>query len=277
MLDDIDLSEPSSALEALCDSPSSTSSVSDISSASSTNSSTSSTASELVERLFNWWDLHLQAIEEETQLARVLQHLPPAPRALQIQLLDHHRVHRPDLFRKAVRVHPFTFDRLVERIENHPVFHNNSNNPQLPPATQLAIFLNRAGHYGNRSGSHDIADWVGMSTGTVENCTKRVMVAILQLHDEVFGPPSREDSDRSKAYVASVTCPAWSCGKLTGDGTLFPLYERPAIHGEAWKDRKSNYSINAQVCPRKTVTHTFTQFLVSLLAYPTTLPLSTTQ
>jgi hypothetical protein len=62
------------------------------------------------------------------------------------------------LFRKAVRVNPSTFDKLVEWIEDHPVFHNNSNCPQLTPATQLAIFLNHAGHYGNRAGPDHLAD-----------------------------------------------------------------------------------------------------------------------
>jgi hypothetical protein len=233
-------------------SPSPNSSVSDVSSlassSSQSNTSSSTTGSELIDRLFNHWDQHLQATAEEIQLTRVLQHLPPVPRAPQIQLLDDHRVHRPHLFRKAVRVNPSTFDKLVGLIEDHPVFHNNSNYPQLAPATQLAIFLNRAGHYGNRAGPDDLADWVGKSTGTIENCTNRVMVAILDHHDKVFGPPTEEDVEEAKAYVEYATeCPEWRDGILTGDGTMFPLYQRPGLHGDAWFDRKSNYSINAQV------------------------------
>jgi hypothetical protein len=67
-------------------------------------------------------------------------------------------------------------------------------------------------------------------------------------NDEVFGPPTEADVEEAKAYVESVTeCPEWRGGILTGDGTMFPLYQRPGLHGDAWFDRKSNYSINAQV------------------------------
>jgi len=52
---------------------------------------------------------------------------------------------------------------------------------------------------------------------------------------------------RSSQWVKSAICPGWSGGTLTGDGTTFPLFERPAWHGEAWLDRKSRYSMNAQV------------------------------
>jgi hypothetical protein len=33
------------------------------------------------------------------------------------------------------------------------------------------------------------------------------------------------------------------------DGTLIPLFEKPGHHGEVYFDRKSNYSLNVQVCP----------------------------
>ena len=36
---------------------------------------------------------------------------------------------------------PQTFDKLVAKIENNPMFFNNLNNPQLPVEQQLAIAL----------------------------------------------------------------------------------------------------------------------------------------
>ena len=212
---------------------------------SDSSDSSGSTSSASIIELLDQWDQRLQAIAEQIRVTRVLQPRPPVPRLPQIQLLDHHRVHHPHLFRKAVRVDPCTFDKLVELIQDHAVFSRS----QPRPAIQLAIFLHRAGHYGNRSGLDDVADWAGVSTGAVVNCTNRVMVAILHLHDSVIGPPSDDDSERAKAYVASVTCPEWAGGKLTGDGTLFPLFERPGFHGDTWLDRKFRYSINAQVFP----------------------------
>jgi hypothetical protein len=161
--------------------------------------------------------------------------------------LDKYRISHPHLFWRQVRVQPVTFDYLVGLIENHFIFHNNSNHPQIPVSTQLAIFLNRAGHYGNRAGPQDIAEWAGVSTGTVHNSTRRVMTALLSLHDEVFQPLDEEESRRAGQYVEERTCPSWKGGKLTGDGTTLPLFERPGLHGDVWYDRKSNYSLNAQV------------------------------
>ena len=76
------------------------------------------------------------------------------------------------------------FTHIVQLIENNPVFHNNSNNPQLPVRTQLAIFLNAAGHYGNAATSQDMGEWAGVSVSTVHNCYKCVMMAIQYHHHD---------------------------------------------------------------------------------------------
>ena len=44
------------------------------------------------------------------------------------------------------------FDCFVQLIEDHQIFHNNSNVLQNPISIQLAIFLIRVRHYGNASG-----------------------------------------------------------------------------------------------------------------------------
>lgn len=170
------------------------------------------------------------------------------PHAPQIQLLDEYRLNRPLAFRRIVRVNPLTFDEIVKLIEDHPIFHNNSSYLQLSPASQLAIFLNRAGHYGNRAGPEEMAEWAGCSVGTVENCSHRVMVSLLSLHDDAFGPPSENDSQCSGNYGAERTCPEWKHGRLTVDGTKFPLFQRPGLHGDAWFDKDKHYSVNGQVC-----------------------------
>ena len=124
-----------------------------------------------------------------------------------------------------MRVNPSTFDQLVNKIEGHPIFYNNSNCPQLDPAMQLTIFLNHAGHYGNRCSPNDLADWAGSSTGMVQNCTFWIMIAILQLHDEVFRVLPAYNSELARNYIELATCTGWKNGKLTGDGTTFPLFE----------------------------------------------------
>ncbi|KAG2338023.1 hypothetical protein BDR05DRAFT_856988, partial [Suillus weaverae] len=65
----------------------------------------------------------------------------------QIQLLDHFTIHRPHLFQKKLCVSPEIFDDILDEISDDPIFHNQSNNPQLPVTIQLAIFLNHAGCY----------------------------------------------------------------------------------------------------------------------------------
>jgi hypothetical protein len=61
-----------------------------------------------------------------------------------------------------------TFQVLLDLIEGHPVFSNNSNNPQAPVQTQLAVTLYRMGRYGNGASVLDIAHHAGISEGAVE-------------------------------------------------------------------------------------------------------------
>jgi hypothetical protein len=68
---------------------------------------------------------------------------------------------RPDLFRQELRVSPFTFDRLADRLAQDPVFANDSNNAQMPIEDQLAIVLFRFGHSGNASSIQKVANWAG--------------------------------------------------------------------------------------------------------------------
>jgi hypothetical protein len=91
----------------------------------------------------------------------------------------HLKAGRADHFRQALRVSPQTFDTLVARLENDPVFSNNSNHPQLSVEQQVAIALYRFGHDGNAAGLQAVANWAGLGKGTVHVCTRRVMTAVL--------------------------------------------------------------------------------------------------
>ncbi|KAG2065255.1 hypothetical protein BDR04DRAFT_1033229 [Suillus decipiens] len=194
----------------------------------------------------------VQALADEVEKSRVLFARPKSSRAPQLHLLEEWALDQPDKFRRKLRVDPPVFAEIVNKIINHPIFHNNSQNPQLPVPVQLAIFLNSAGHYGNAATTEDIADWAGVSIGTVYNCHRRVMVAILQHHDDVihFDPLDYNDQnerERAKDWVEERTCPEWRGGFLSVDGTPFNLFQKPGWHGEGFYDRKSNYSLSAQV------------------------------
>ena len=112
------------------------------------------------------------ALEDEVKLACVLQSHPPSFRISQLPLLDKWQFDHLELFVHKLRVPPCIFEDIVDLIKNHPIFHNHSNNSQLPVSIQLAIFLNAVGHYGNAAASQDMAEWAGVSVGTVHNCYK---------------------------------------------------------------------------------------------------------
>ncbi|KAG2738854.1 hypothetical protein P692DRAFT_201903961 [Suillus brevipes Sb2] len=156
---------------------------------------------------------------------------------------------RSEIFRAYVRVTPDCFDVLVSTLQDDPVFHNQSNLPQMPVDAQLAIALYRFGHYGNAISTKLVALWAGVGYGTVRFITQRVMKAICsdRFRRSALYWPTLDEKEEAKRWVEENSCPAWRDGWLMVDGTLVPLYARPAFYGNTWYDRKSNYSLNVQI------------------------------
>ena len=201
------------------------------------------------------YEYQIIALEDEVQQARYLATRKRTARAPQLQLLEQWALDGDvDKFRRKLRVDPEVFKHIVDRIRHHPGFSSQSNNPQFPVPVQLAIFLNGAGHYGNAATTEDLAEWAGVSVGTVYNCIRRVMTAILPLHDKYihFDPLEEEDQrerERAKQWVeAQCGIPEWRNGFLCVDGSPFNLFQKPGWHGEGFYDRKSRYSLSSQVC-----------------------------
>jgi hypothetical protein len=113
--------------------------------------------------------------------------------------------------------------------------------------TQLEIFLVRVGHYGNVSSPENVAQLAGVGVGTVINATNCCLVAFLALHDQAVMMLPEEEKECAKEYIEQVTCPEWRNSFLLADGTKFVLFQKPGLHGEAWFDKKKNYSINCQI------------------------------
>ncbi|KAG2751392.1 hypothetical protein P692DRAFT_201838976 [Suillus brevipes Sb2] len=149
-------------------------------------------------------------------------------------MLVHHEEHRPELFRQKLRVNSEIFDDILNQISGHPIFQNNSNNPQLPVSIQLAIFLNHAGHYGNAITVEDVAQWAGVSVGSVVNCTNHVMVALLEEHNQFisFLEDNSEDAHLARKWAELKTCPEWRGGYLAIDGSTIELFAKPGYFGE---------------------------------------------
>ena len=94
----------------------------------------------------------------------------------------------------------------------------------------------------------DTAQWAGISVGGVEKCTDCVMVALLSCHDKVIHLPDAVEKEKSKAYVSETVCSKWHGGFLLADGTKFPFYQCPGLHGDAWFDKDGTYLMDCQVC-----------------------------
>lgn len=203
--------------------------------------------SDLEKEMYEDFNREITALRHEILTTRVLEPGARVPKSSQLHLLDDFSENNLRLFRKKLRMDPETFHALVERIVDHPIFYNNSNVTQAPPKVQLAIFLNRVGHYGNAASPEDIAQWAGGSAGWVDKCTNRVMVALLSLHDEAIHLPTAEEKEEAKAWVEGETCEEWRNGFLLVDGTKFPVFQRPGLHGDAWYDKNKDYSLDCQV------------------------------
>jgi hypothetical protein len=134
---------------------------------------------------------------------------------------------------------------MVEKVQHHYVFHRGGRRPQLPIEQQVAIGLYRYGGYGKDVAS--VAEWAGVSEGMVCKATERFMVALASLHDEVIYWPNEEQKEEAKQEVEKLSCKAWRNGYIMVDGSLVELFQKPHLFGEAYYDRKSNYSLNVQI------------------------------
>ncbi|KAG8756787.1 hypothetical protein FRC11_005002 [Ceratobasidium sp. 423] len=132
---------------------------------------------------------------------------------------------RPEIFWGNVWVDPTTFNALVHAIQDDPVFHNNSNNAQIPVEEQVTVALYHLGHYGNAVGIQAVGLWAGWGVGTVDLVTHRFFVTICQptFFQVAVSWPSEDDQEKAHQWVEDQTCPDWCNGWLMVDGTLVVL------------------------------------------------------
>ena len=150
------------------------------------------------------------------------------------------KTHDPKRFRHNLRVSASTFDSLLEMIETHPVFFNDTYASQSPVNIQLAVVMFWFGHNGNGASVEAVAQWAGVSAGTVVNCTCRVMIAFLVLHDLAIRWPSEDEKEELKKWVEMVSCYEWQDGYCMVNGMPIVLFQKPlaGYHGEAYIRKK---------------------------------------
>src|ERR1700678_4525523 len=100
-----------------------------------------------------------------------------------------------------LRVSPFVFEFMLCLIKDHPIFSNNSNNPQAPVDVQLAVTLYRMGRFGNGASLEDIARIAGCSEGAVEKFTDRCFEAIESLHDIFVRRLTSAEKEKEKEWM----------------------------------------------------------------------------
>jgi hypothetical protein len=156
---------------------------------------------------------------------------------------DHH------CFINMLRATPLVFQIILDLIEEHPVFTNNSNNTQTPVEQQLAVTFYRMGWYGNGASIEDIARTAGCSEGSVENYNNWCFTAIESLHDLFVWRLTLAEKKVEKKWIDKhlVFRGKWREGWVMYDGTIVVLYKKPSLNSDAYYTRKGNYGLNAQV------------------------------
>jgi len=115
-------------------------------------------------------------------------------------LLTDYKSHFPDIFCSYLCMSLECFDSLLETIQHHEAFHNNSNNPKMPVERQLAIALYQFGHYRNSVSTLKVALWAGVGYGTVCDVTLQVIQACCgeHFHGVVMQWPTDEEIEQAK-------------------------------------------------------------------------------
>jgi hypothetical protein len=147
---------------------------------------------------------------------------------------------------------PRTFNKLVEEIQDDPVFYNDSPNAQILVEEQVAIALYRFGRSGNSASLEGVAEWAGVGKGTVLNCTRQVISAVIcpPFMQKAVHLLTKEEKIAYKDWVEQCSgCKDWREGWAMVDGTLIPPFDCPFWYRASYFDQKCNYSMNIPVSP----------------------------
>jgi hypothetical protein len=140
-----------------------------------------------------------------------------------------------DDFKRQFRITRYGFGFIANLIQDDKVFYNRSNFAQTHPHWQLAIALQRLGHYGSRSTQHIIASDIQVSAGSVDNFTNRVIAALLSISTKWIVWPERDEREEHGRRMRKEGFPG-CIGFI--DGTTFPLATKPGQEGPSYFDRK---------------------------------------
>ena len=137
--------------------------------------------------------------------------------------------------RQIIRMDWLSFERLEGLIKDHPVFQNNSRNPQQEVWIQLVTALERLGFNGNGSSVGREASFLGLSAGSVVTYTRRVIKAIRSLESEYLAWPSSQTRRRFSTAMDEKYGLKGMVGVV--DGTDIVLASAPNFQSEVYWTR----------------------------------------
>jgi hypothetical protein len=137
---------------------------------------------------------------------------------------DFHRMGRP------------AFYHVLGLIEDDPIFQSTGRRPQRPVAHQLAAYLIRMGG----ESAEKTSDVTAIAEGTSYLYTSRVSKALRRLKSRFIVWPDEARRAEHKEEMADEGFPG-SLGE--GDGSLFPLANKPFKSGESYYGRKKSYCV----------------------------------
>ena len=151
-----------------------------------------------------------------------------------------------DEFLQKYRMHRDSFNLLVDKIKDHPVFQNNSHKPQAPVAWQLMVFLFYIGKANSGASNPTLRHVFGIGRGTAETFKRRCIKAIRSLRDEAIQWP--DETERLLISARIWQRYQWLNCVAVADGTLFPLMVEPqSIDAPNYHGRKFQYSMSCLV------------------------------
>ncbi|TPX73303.1 hypothetical protein CcCBS67573_g05436 [Chytriomyces confervae] len=142
-------------------------------------------------------------------------------------------------FRIRMRMNSSSFQFLLSKIRDHPVFRNNLQNLQAPVWIQAAVAVEKMGMFGNSACIGQTAQTLGIGDGTVVLYCRQVVKAILLLQQQfVYWPNAQE-----RRVLSQESEQRWGLSfPLIGTGVVF--YKQPEKDGEVHFCRKGFYRQN---------------------------------
>jgi hypothetical protein len=151
-------------------------------------------------------------------------------------------------FKHYFRMSKENFNNLLNLIEPHPIFHNNSTNPQRPVRLQLMVTLYYLGSGGNGGTWTKIGGYFGIGDGTVQLFTQRVMTAILSIKDQIIKWPKPGSIEYKRTLQMHLHLHGFPNCLGFVDGSHFAVYRKPVgKQGSAYWTRHDEYALNGTV------------------------------